>query len=368
MKVGFFLSRRLTKRDLIRFGINTFYPNNIIFDFSNLFKHRSQIFQKKKLKLKNYYLIESLKELRFLIKKNNIKYAVDFLEGSINDFIIRLYLRKNKIKLIKYLVGLKPEIQYQTKKNFKKKFNYRNLFTIIKKKIIKIFFSKLYWLILITGKKYKNYENLIHKKILKIFTHNLDYNNYLYLRNKSKKKNIVTFIDQNLSYHQDFYIKKNSPIVTPSDYYKKIFNYFKFIETKYNTKVVIAAHPKKGLKNPFLKNCRYKIYHNKTPSLISESRFVIMHYSTAVSYCVLFKKPIIFITNNELNKKRAGFQIKTLSKELGSKLLNIDKNLKKINVSINLIKYQKFKYNYLKYPNTEDKNSWDVLKKFLLKI
>lgn len=221
---------------------------------------------------------------------------------------------------------------------------------------------------MITGKSYINYENLIHQKIFKIFTHNLDYNNYLNFKKKNKKKNIVTFIDQNLSFHQDFYIKKKKPIVTPDEYYKNLFKYFKFIQSKYNTKVIIAAHPKKGLKNPFLKNCKFKISFNKTPNLISESRFVIMHYSTAVSYCVLFKKPIIFITNNELNRKRAGYQIKTLSKALGAKIFNIDESFKKFKINVNLFKYQKYKDNYLKYPNSDDMNSWYVLKKFLNKF
>ena len=82
----------------------------------------------------------------------------------------------------------------------------------------------------------------------------------------------------------------------------------------------------------------------------------------------MFKKPIIFITNNELENKRAGYQIKTLSNELGSKTINIDRIFKKIKPRVNFLRYKKYKDNYLKYPGSEDTNSWDILKKYLIKL
>ena len=92
-----------------------------------------------------------------------------------------------------------------------------------------------------------------------------------------------------------------------------------------------------------------------------------MHFSTAVSYCVLFKKPIIFVTNNELNNKRVGHQISTLRKILGADAINISNKFKKLSLKTNLRKYERFKDNYLKYPNSKDMNSWQLLEKFLLK-
>ena len=191
--------------------------------------------------------------------------------------------------------------------------------------------------------------------------------NYLKEKHNLKKKNIVTFIDQNFSYHPDFYIKRRKPIISSKNYYKNILKYFNFIEKEYKTKVVIAGHPKKGLKNNPLYQKKYKVYYNKTENLISQSRFVIMHYSTAVSYCVLFNKPIIFITNNELKYKRAGYQIKTLTDSLGSNIINIDNAFKKIKPNVNFFKYKKYKNNYLKYPGSEEQNSWDIINEYLKK-
>ena len=43
MKIGFFLSRKLTKRDLSRFGIKRFKSEAYIFDLSDLLNDRSKI-------------------------------------------------------------------------------------------------------------------------------------------------------------------------------------------------------------------------------------------------------------------------------------------------------------------------------------
>ena len=47
--------------------------------------------------------------------------------------------------------------------------------------------------------------------------------------------------------------------------------------------------------NPF----KYgKIYHNRTAELIENSQVVLTHNSTSISFAVLFKKPLIFLTQN----------------------------------------------------------------------
>ncbi len=374
MSIAFFLSRKLTYRDTERFGFKKFKKEKVfIFDFSDLLKHKSKLFQNKTIRYKNYFVINDFSKLNYLLKKNDIKFGIDFLEKSLKDNFIRFFLFTNKVKLIKYIVGLKSPIIYgKIKKNFSLKITILNLIKKIINKI-KIFlfkkiFSKIYWAIVISGKKINYYENFISHRIIKIYSHSLDYNNYLDLKNASNKtKKIVTFVDQNLAFHQDFVIKNKKPIVSAKNYYYHLFKYFNFIEQKYKVKVVIASHPKKGLKNKYLTKSNCRIFFNKTPELIKQSKFVIMHYSTAVSYGILFKKPILFITNNELKKNRQGYQINNMAKLLGSKVINIEKNFKKIKLKINLKKYKHFKDDYLKYPKTEEINSWKKIENVILK-
>ena len=116
MSIAFVLSRKLTIRDHKRFGINKFKKKKaFVYDFSNLLNHRSVFFQQTNLKIDNYRIFKSYKEFIHKIKKDDIKFAVDFLENSFSDFIIRLILIKYNVKLIKFLVGLKPDIIYPKK-------------------------------------------------------------------------------------------------------------------------------------------------------------------------------------------------------------------------------------------------------------
>lgn len=367
MSIAFFLSRKLTYREVERFGFKKFKKEKVfIFDFSDFLKHKSKLFQTKTIKYKNYFIINNLSKLNYLLKKNNVQFGIDFLEKSLYDNFIRFFLFINKVKLIKYMVGLKSPIIYRkTKKNFsfdKKIINKTKIF------LFKILFSKIYWAVVISGKEINYYESFISNKIIKIYTHSLDYNNYLNLKNtRNNTKKIVTFVDQNLAFHQDFTIKNKKPIVSAENYYYHLFKYFNFIERNYKVKVVIASHPKKGLRNKYLTKSGFKVFFNKTPELIKQSKFIIMHYSTAVSYGILFKKPILFITNNELKKNRQGYQINNMAKLLGSKTINIEKNFEKIKLKINLKKYKRYKDNYLKYPNTKEINSWQKLENVILK-
>ena len=110
---------------------------------------------------------------------------------------------------------------------------------------------------------------------------------------------------------------------------------------------------------------RYICYLDKTAELIKDSKHVLIHYSTAVSFGVLFKKPITFLTSDKLNNFRPGAQITKLSHELKSHLINIDKNKKKIRLQM---KFNKKAYNmyldkYIKHPKSTGENSF----KYLLK-
>ena len=62
-----------------------------------------------------------------------------------------------------------------------------------------------------------------------------------------------------------------------------------------------------------------------------------------------------------------GHQISTLGNILGADLINLNNKFKKLSLKTNFRKYEKFKDNYLKYPNSKNMNSWQLLENFLLK-
>ena len=138
-----------------------------------------------------------------------------------------------------------------------------------------------------------------------------------------------------------------------SDFSTAVFSFAIFIY--FNVKIIISLHPKANDKNFtfFFKN--YNIL--KLPSsieLIKHSKGVITSYSTAIDFAILYNKPIIMFTNNEINLYKYPI-IEALSKYLEISVVNIDNkcNLRKEDV-VNKANYGKYISDFL--VNESDKS------------
>jgi hypothetical protein len=177
------------------------------------------------------------------------------------------------------------------------------------------------------------------------------------------KNKYCLFLDDYLPYHPDFDMF-NIRKIDADEYYNILNKCFKEIENKYSMEVIIAAHPKAEkykTKNPF--NDR-KIYFNKTAELTKFAEFTIAHCSTAISFSVLYMKPIIFLESNLLKLVMPNIYqlIFSFSKTLGSTLINMD-NFQFNNTSIQTIdqlKYIDYKYKYLTSKESEGQVSSSI--------
>ena len=78
---------------------------------------------------------------------------------------------------------------------------------------------------------------------------------------------------------------------------------------------------------------------------IDNSELIITHWSSGLSFGVIYNKPIMLVTSNELinNERFTRLQIQ-FSKELGSEIINIDSKISEENLKKSLI-IDKTKYN-----------------------
>ena len=105
---------------------------------------------------------------------------------------------------------------------------------------------------------------------------------------------------------------------------------------------------------------------NATIKAIKDAKLVFaISATTAVSYSVIFNKPVNFIYNEQIKKKnQTQFKhMKNLAKVLGTKFINLDKEFmkRKINLKINKKLYNNYKYNYLTSKKTENKKNFEIL-------
>jgi len=358
------------KRDYERFGIQLLKKNFSLKICDITAWANPELWKEyfnKVYKCEEYISITSKGDFLRLCSEKKIKLVLDFLGNNSKSNWIRKKLKSENSSFVRFDINLIPKeetgfIERLKKKNF--------LFKEPKKLIFNFLKSAYYSLIkeytpdyLVLGggshsenKKVKN----------KIFAHCMDYDVYLNLK-KEKKYNerpYAVFLEDNMTHDSDYSISNISPPVTEIEYFPTLIKFLKKFELNSGLKIKIAIHPKssKNLTN-LLKD--FECHKENTAKIVKDSSLVLLHASTALSYAILFSKPTLFLTSNELKNSWIGPRINNLAQVVNSKLININSSLPDSSIFNNLLKLDKEKYKnykdqYLKMPNSLEIPLWEI--------
>jgi hypothetical protein len=193
-----------------------------------------------------------------------------------------------------------------------------------------------------------------------------DYDHYVRVRSQECQfieGDYAVFLDINLPDQSD--IKTEGlPLLDSDKYYASLNHFFQLLETKYNVKVVIAAHPKANYAEEIFEG--REIISGRTPELIKDAVFAISHHSTSVSYAVLNIKPIIFIYTEmmmQMYKNTRVKQIYDFAFFLGATVCNIDEITQEDQIFIEDVKlnrYEDYKYSFLTTHESESTTTQEV--------
>ena len=128
---------------------------------------------------------------------------------------------------------------------------------------------------------------------------------------------------------------------------------------------VIAAHPRASQDNASNFYGDRDIFYGKTLPLVRESEIVLLHYSNAVNFAVLCKKPILFFTTKEFDSSFRK-QVDNLASELNKKVYNIDSEDSfdlSFEMEVNNEVYWDYKEKYIKIDGTPEVSFWEVVAK-----
>jgi hypothetical protein len=321
----FILSKPLTNRDHVRFNfeyLKKFWNVDIFLTLNNKNKTRLN-----KLKKKNGFFI-------------------DFSYPSYESFRIQYFLKKNNFKKIKIEIANIPH----TRKTFLEKinlnyFNLNNLF----KKLFLYFYNKINIksdIIFSCGNK--SYIQHQKKNNIQIYQSNaLDFDNNI--KKKKIKKKYFVFLCQNFfeNIENSFLNKKRYSF---KKYWQPIINFSKYIKKKFNRNIIFIAHPD-SKRSSYPKDL--KVVFDNSRFFLKRAKIVFAHDSTAIQIAVINNAPIVHIVSDYLRKDLLRIKfINDFSKNLGTKVLNIDnygelKYLNLNNFKINKVKYKKYKFNYI---------------------
>ena len=149
-------------------------------------------------------------------------------------------------------------------------------------------------------------------------------------------------------------------------YYAELCDYFNYYERQTGSTIIIASHPiASSVENR--ENFKDRmVVHGDTAALVRDSKCVITHSSTAVSYPVIYRKPIILITSKNY-RWALRRDIRFYANKLGSQLVDCSSNYHNdpITTGINSDKYDKYSKHFLKNDGTEERLIWDIFADFL---
>lgn len=201
----------------------------------------------------------------------------------------------------------------------------------------------------------------------------VDYDKYLKVQNETRsiEHDYCVFLDVYLPHHPDIQIT-NIDTVDAELYYSQLNNYFDYIEKTYNLNVVICAHPKAikyQSENPFSGR---KIVFNQTCEFVKDAKFAMTNYSTSMSFPILFRKPIFFITCEAEKEKMFDLHETTLyfGIVLNSRVTHFDKiefeNISELTIDEEL--YTDYLYKYLTSEESNNRFSSDIFIETILKL
>ena len=288
-----------------------------IYDLNNLYFPRLKKETIRKEKGIKLFIINNNLELEKIIKKNPANYTFLDCSPAISSNIALLLRRLTKTKIVELKTGTLPISVNEYRKKARNKIILNKLFFFFTFILYSIFKKTMSQVKNVTMNQYmvdylfysgsdtlkalpmqnKNY-------IKKISIPSFDYNKFLkekIFKSIVKKKYIV-FIDQLMFHHDDHNIIFERKPVTLK-YFKEMNNFFTKLEKVFKLKVVIAVHPTCSVKNysSFFQNRR--CFKNKTNQLVKFAEIVLTHpMTTAISFPVIYKKPIIFFTTEEIKE------------------------------------------------------------------
>jgi len=198
-----------------------------------------------------------------------------------------------------------------------------------------------------------------------LWAHTLDYDLYLKEKNNPVSERLIAvFIDEYLPFHPDYIVAGIKPRVAPDRYYFLLNNFFKLIENKLGLEVIIAAHPRSNYESRFDYFKERKCIKGQSVKLIRESKLVLSHGSTALSFANLFYKPVTFLTSSGLDKSPEGPFIKEMAKRFGKRPIFIDKDNDidwEFELTVSKNHYNNYRRDYIKTKHSKDLPFWQIV-------
>lgn len=373
-KIVFLVQSSFNKRDYKRFGFEIFIKDGFevyVWDFTPFLFPRVD----KLVTPPDHFEYENL--IRFKYKKDAVTalnelgkntFIIPLFEYDFSNFCIFKAITKNNLPYGMLISAAFPKANRKYSEGLIKRLSGVSLKQLFSRMLMKIppytniktanfFFTG--------GAKSLPKSSLIDSKTEVLWIHAFDYDIFLEQANESQReeKHIV-FLDSNIAFNPEYIYRGMTPLVSAKKYFLSLCRFFDRLEAKFGREVIIASHPRSHYeKSPGVFQDR-KIVRGKTAELVRKSKFVVLHWSVSLTFAVLFKKPMVFISTDELEKGSHAEMLNQFASTFGKMPINIDETLdidfdNELYVDDKI--YEKYKNDFIKIKGTEELPFWQVV-------
>lgn len=210
----------------------------------------------------------------------------------------------------------------------------------------------------------------VSDKTRRIHAHSLDYDVFRAARDakhdgKLPGADFAVFIDESTGFQRDLLVAGPARQISPESFYPKLRFLFDRVEKELGLAVVIAGNPRADYSGmPGLFGER-RVEYGATARLVTQSRLVLAHRSTAIGYAVMAGKPVLQIATREqyrhfMNKGPFDAFAQALNKPVQFIDAAGEADLG-LAFQIDADRYAAYMRDYVKLPGTPDGLFWDVV-------
>jgi hypothetical protein len=164
-----------------------------------------------------------------------------------------------------------------------------------------------------------------------IFGHSYDYSNYLtslklpFMEMSEWQETAVLLDSAGPMFNSDSSMKKRKVFFTSEVWYPAMTKFFDYLEAKTGVIVEVCGHYKSDHMSPAPCFGNRNVKYGLTRDMVRRSEYVVTCHSAAISYAVIYRKPILFIYSTQLSFDPISMHsINGTAKLLGAVPINID--------------------------------------------
>lgn len=328
------------------------------------------------------HMVSSTEQFRTLLASRFFDVVIDEMGASASARRIRRLVNARKLPRVRLRLGLLPG-DFVIRRSVRERFIarrsqlglyrlFRNLLLIVPRRLSGRIPSPD--IVLGSGSETRN--DVAHGVPI-IWAHSFDYEKArsLDLAGLERRRSGAVFLDQNLGYHPDqLHSSLRSPISIDS-YYPRLRETFEAIERE-GVSVSVALHPKASAMDPRTLFGDRSSTGGSTQVMLRDADLVLCHASASLSYAVVWRKPILFLTSAELERSWYHGHIHEMARILNRPILNIDElesipreELRKmIDEPVDESAYSKYEEKFIRSSASPEGGLWEIFANGLIEF